>query len=207
MRWSVGHDAPPAGVLWQAPARPCRHLAGRIAIALSDLLRNVGASRGLQIPSRRKAFFHSLCPYGATLMGTDRSFPARGSWFWPCVGSRRRDFRRCFWRCQHNRDYRRDATFPVSLSGAPSRSARQLPQPRQPGQWCPVGWVASGSYCMPGSDKAPQAVPKNGWCPSGGRESGSYCMGLLREGEHWQQHRRDDQSFQHGDCPRPRLLL
>ena len=48
---------------------------------------------------------------------------------------------------------------------------------------------------------------QNGWCPSGGRESGSYCMGLLREGEHWQQHRRDDQSFQHGDCPRPRLLL
>jgi hypothetical protein len=21
-RWSVGHDAPPAGALWQAPARP-----------------------------------------------------------------------------------------------------------------------------------------------------------------------------------------
>jgi hypothetical protein len=29
---------------------------------------------------------------------------------------------------------------------------------------------------VPGSDKAPQAVPKNGWCPSGWRESGSYCI-------------------------------
>src|ERR1700757_2219831 len=44
---------------------------------------------------------------------------------------------------------------------------QQLPQPRQAGQWCPAGWVASGSYCVPGSDKAPQAVPKNGWCPAG----------------------------------------
>jgi hypothetical protein len=50
---------------------------------------------------------------------------------------------------------------------------QQLPQPRQP---CPVGWMASGSYCIPGSDKAPQAVPKNGWCPVGWRESGSYCI-------------------------------
>ena len=44
-------------------------------------------------------------------MGADRSFPAGGSWFWPCVGSRRPDFRRCFWRCLRNGDYRRDATF------------------------------------------------------------------------------------------------
>jgi len=36
---------------------------------------------------------------------------------------------------------------------------QQLPQPRHP-----VGWMASGSYCMPGSDKAPVAIPKNGWC-------------------------------------------
>jgi len=26
-------------------------------------------------------------------------------------------------------------------------------------------------------------------------------LGLLREGENWQQHGRDDQSFQHCDCP------
>jgi hypothetical protein len=50
-------------------------------------------------------------------------FPARESWSWPCVGSRRPDFRRCFWRCLRNGDYRRDATFSVSPSGAPSRSA------------------------------------------------------------------------------------
>ena len=57
-----------------------------------------------------------------------------------------------------------------------AQQSQQLLQPRQPGQWCPVGWVASGRYCVPGSDKAPQAVPKNGWCPSGWRESGSYCI-------------------------------
>jgi len=57
-----------------------------------------------------------------------------------------------------------------------AQQSQQLPQPRQTGQWCPVGWVASGNYCVPGSDKAPQAVPKNGWCPSGWRESGSYCI-------------------------------
>ena len=26
-----------------------------------------------------------------------------------------------------------------------AQRSQQLPQPRQPGQWCPVGWVASGS--------------------------------------------------------------
>jgi hypothetical protein len=52
----------------------------------------------------------------------------------------------------------------------------QLPQPRQPGHWCPVGWMASGNYCVPGSDKAPAAIPKKDWCPVGWRESGSYCI-------------------------------
>ena len=53
---------------------------------------------------------------------------------------------------------------------------QQLPQPRRPGEWCPVGWSASGNYCVPASDKASQAVPKKGWCPAGWRESGSYCI-------------------------------
>jgi len=53
---------------------------------------------------------------------------------------------------------------------------QQPPQPRRPGEWCPVGWSASGNYCVPASDKAPQAVPKKGWCPAGWRESGSYCI-------------------------------
>jgi hypothetical protein len=51
-----------------------------------------------------------------------------------------------------------------------------LAQQSQQGQWCPVGWLASGNYCVLGSDKAPQAVAKNGWCPAGWRESGSYCI-------------------------------
>jgi hypothetical protein len=57
-----------------------------------------------------------------------------------------------------------------------AQQSEQRPQPRRPGQWCPVGWLASGSYCVPGSDKAPAAIPKNGWCPAGWRESGSYCI-------------------------------
>jgi len=51
-----------------------------------------------------------------------------------------------------------------------AQRSQHLPQPRQPGQWCPVGWMASGSYCVPGSDKAPAAIPKNGWCPAGWRQ-------------------------------------
>jgi hypothetical protein len=31
-------------------------------------------------------------------------------------------------------------------------------------------------------------------------------LGLLRDGEPWQQHRRDDQSFQHGDCPQSLVM-
>jgi hypothetical protein len=57
-----------------------------------------------------------------------------------------------------------------------AQQSQQLPQPRQAGQSCPVGWIASGNDCVPGSDKAPAAIPKNGWCPAGWRESGSYCM-------------------------------
>jgi hypothetical protein len=52
----------------------------------------------------------------------------------------------------------------------------QLAHPRRSGEWCPVGWSASGNYCVSASDKAPQAVPKKGWCPAGWRESGSYCI-------------------------------
>jgi hypothetical protein len=40
----------------------------------------------------------------------------------------------------------------------------------------PVGWVASGSYFVTGSDKAPAAIPRKDWCPAGWRESGSYCI-------------------------------
>jgi len=35
-----------------------------------------------------------------------------------------------------------------------AQQSQQLLQPRQPGQWSPVGWMASGSHCVPGSDKA-----------------------------------------------------
>jgi hypothetical protein len=57
-----------------------------------------------------------------------------------------------------------------------AQQSQQLPQPRQSGQWCAVSWVSSGNCCVPGSDKAPAAIPKKGWCPAGWRESGSYCI-------------------------------
>jgi hypothetical protein len=51
-----------------------------------------------------------------------------------------------------------------------AQQPQQVLQPKQLGQWCPVGWMASGSYCVPGSDKAPAAIPKNvGVRPAGGR--------------------------------------
>ena len=56
------------------------------------------------------------------------------------------------------------ATVLLPILAAAQRS-QQLPQPRQPGQWCPLGWMASGNYCVPGSVKAPAAIQKNGWCP------------------------------------------
>jgi hypothetical protein len=45
-----------------------------------------------------------------------------------------------------------------------AHQSQQVPQPRQPGQWCPAGWVASGNYCVPGSDKAPQAERRLAHC-------------------------------------------
>jgi hypothetical protein len=50
-----------------------------------------------------------------------------------------------------------------------AQQSQQLPQPRQPGR-CPVGWMASGSYHVPGSDKAPAAIQKTvGVQPAGAR--------------------------------------
>ena len=57
-----------------------------------------------------------------------------------------------------------------------AQQSQQLPQPTQPGQWYPMGWMASGSYCVPGSDKAPATIPKKGLCPAAWSESGSYCI-------------------------------
>jgi hypothetical protein len=62
----------------------------------------------------------------------------------------------------------------IAQKSQQSQQSQQLPRPT--GQWCLVSWMASGSYCAPGSDKAPAAVPKKGWCPAGWRENGSYCI-------------------------------
>ena len=50
-----------------------------------------------------------------------------------------------------------------------AQQSAQVPQPSQLDQWCPVGWMASGSHCVPGSDKAPATI-------AGSRESGNYCI-------------------------------
>ena len=57
-----------------------------------------------------------------------------------------------------------------------AQRSQHLPQPRQPGQWCPVGWMASGNYCVPGSDKAPAGHQPFLGIAAGWRESGSYCI-------------------------------
>jgi hypothetical protein len=50
-----------------------------------------------------------------------------------------------------------------------AQQSQQLPQPKQPGR-CPVGWMASGTYRVPGSDKAPAAIQKAvGVQPAGAR--------------------------------------
>lgn len=41
--------------------------------------------------------------------------------------------------------------------------------------FCPSGYRASGSYCLPGNN-ASEALPKNGFCPSGYRASSNYCL-------------------------------
>jgi hypothetical protein len=47
-------------------------------------LTRIGGSGRLLYPrSIRKQF-----GYGARSKGADRSFPARGPWFWPCIGPR-----------------------------------------------------------------------------------------------------------------------
>ena len=40
------------------------------------------------------------------------------------------------------------------------QQSQQLPQPRLPGQWCPVGWMASGSYCVRAPTRAPCRYPQ-----------------------------------------------
>src|SRR5262245_3424652 len=41
-----------------------------------------------------------------------------------------------------------------------AQRSQQLPQPGPPRQECPVGWMASGNYCVPGSDKVRLAGAK-----------------------------------------------
>jgi len=75
---------------------------GRLVSAMTRPAISVMASPGRRFESPTAGaltYSRSIrkrCGYGVALMGADRSFPARGYWFWPCVGSRRPDFRRCF---------------------------------------------------------------------------------------------------------------
>src|SRR6516164_11342569 len=64
--------------------------------AFAEGTHQIGARGGAYLPRLiRPRSIRKKYAYGATLLG-GRSFPARGSWLWPCVGSRRPDFRRCF---------------------------------------------------------------------------------------------------------------
>src|SRR5262245_19537399 len=97
------------------------------ASAFADGTHQDRGTRGRLLAAFNSPAFNSktICIWRHVL-GADRSFPARGSWFWPCVGSRRPDFRRCFWRCLCNGDYRRDATSSCRRRG---REAELIPCP------------------------------------------------------------------------------
>jgi hypothetical protein len=58
-------------------------------------------------------------------------------------------------------------------------SAPPLPHPKGAGQ-CSGGYIQSGSFCVPKSDRSPPAVPKVGQCSSGWRQSGSTCEKMGR---------------------------
>jgi len=59
---------------------------------------------------------------------------------------------------------------------------QQPPQPRRPGEWCPVGWSASGNYCVPASDKAPQAVQKKDGARRAGARAAAIASGKASGG-------------------------
>jgi hypothetical protein len=63
-----------------------------------------------------------------------------------------------------------------------AQQSQQLPQPRQRGQWCPEGWSASGNYCVPGSDKAPQPLPKTAGARLAGAKAAAIAFGEVSDG-------------------------
>jgi hypothetical protein len=66
----------------------------------------------------------------------------------------------------------------LTLSIVPAL-AQPLPQPKPPGPGgsCPHGYLASGSFCVPGQGAQDAiAKPPNATCPWGWISSGSYCL-------------------------------
>lgn len=58
-------------------------------------------------------------------------------------------------------------------------AAAPLPQPKIGP--CPSGYVTSGGFCAPTSDKSQPAIPKGkSQCPSGWMQSGAYCLDARR---------------------------
>jgi hypothetical protein len=58
-------------------------------------------------------------------------------------------------------------------------SAEPLPVPKPPGPGgsCPHGYIASGSFCVPGQGAQDAiAKPQGGSCPWGWISSGSFCL-------------------------------
>lgn len=58
--------------------------------------------------------------------------------------------------------------------------AAMVAQPVVKNGQCPGGYVQSGNYCAPMSDKSERSIPKIGQCPSGWRQSGNYCVEMKR---------------------------
>jgi hypothetical protein len=69
------------------------------------------------------------------------------------------------------------ATAALLIAAAAHAEPLLVPKPSDPGGSCPHGYLASGSYCVPGQG-AQEAIakPPNGTCPWGWIASGSYCL-------------------------------
>ena len=59
---------------------------------------------------------------------------------------------------------------------------QQLPQPRRPGEWCPVGWSASGNYCVPTSIRRRKPSPKKDGARRAGARAAAIASGKASGG-------------------------
>jgi hypothetical protein len=62
----------------------------------------------------------------------------------------------------------------VLLFMAGARAIEAYPVPRS--GFCPNGYHASGTYCVPNNSRSGAAIERDGFCPQGYYASGDYCV-------------------------------